>query len=220
MPDAAVIDRQPTAGRQAVWSLDAWAAISPAAAFRDIATRPSSHRTWLALRRPLFTAMVLACGVSVLSAGVVTPRIALSAFVYWAYVPLTEMLTVAAVTWRMKTRPPMATVIDRFFIGHAPSTLLMLALAGTLTSLPFDTWWAMLTGPLLWAFALVLLWSAYVDFCFFRDALQIRPARAVVALFAQRLLTWTTVFVVFGVVAPSVRVLAWELTDAVREVMK
>ena len=215
-----MLDAGTRARPQTVWSLDAWAAISPAAAFRYIATCPSSQGTWLALRRPLFTATVLACGVSMLSAGVVTPRIALSAFIYWAYVPLTEMMMVAAVTWRMKTRPPMATVIDRFFMGHAPSTLLMLALVGILTSLPFDRWWTMLTGPLLWAFALVVLWSAYVDFCFFRYALRIRPARAAAVLFAQRLLTWTTVFVVFAVVAPSVRVIAWELTETFLEVME
>ena len=155
MLDAGTIARPQMAGRQAVWSLDAWAAIRPAMAFRHIATRPSSHRTWLAFRRPLFITLVLACGISMLSAGVVTPRIAFSVFVYWAYVPLTEMMTVAAVTWRMKSRPPMAIVIDRFFIGHAPSTLLLLALVGVMTSLPFDTWWALLTGPLLSAFALV-----------------------------------------------------------------
>ena len=220
MLDSPTLARPHTAGGQTVWSLDAWAAISPAAAFRYIAARPSSRGTWLAFRRPLFIALVLACGISMLSAGVVTPRIALSVFVYWAYVPLTEMLTVAAVTWRMKTRPPMATVIDRFFIGHAPSTLLLLGLVGILTSLPFDLWWTMLTGPLLWAFAIVIVWSAYVDFCFFRDALQMRPGLAAVALVAQRMLTWTLVFVVFAVVAPSVRVIAWELTEAFLEVMK
>jgi hypothetical protein len=202
------------------WSLDAWAAVRPARAFAYLAVRPSSTGSWLTLRRPLLIAVVLGCVGSLLAAGTLTARIAISTAVFWAYVPLVEALAVVAVTWWMRDRPAMATVIDSFFVGHAPSTLFLLGLAATLTSLPFDLWWAVLTGPALWVFAAVALWSAWVDFCFFRHALRMPTPRAAAVLFVQRLITWTVVFVVFAIVGPSARVIFSELSAAFIEVSR
>jgi len=64
-------------------------------------TRPDSG-TWIALRRPLFLALVRGCGFTVLAAGVLTLRIAVSAMLYWAFVPLTEALSLLIVTQRLR----------------------------------------------------------------------------------------------------------------------
>ena len=46
--------------------------------------------------------------------------------------------------------------------------------------------------------ALVLLWSLYVDYCFFRDALGRPRSAAVRGLFVHRLLSWTPIVLVIS----------------------
>jgi len=147
--------------RPRLWSDDAWAIVRPRRAFRYIEAHPPDSGTWIALRRPLFLALVLGCGFTLLAAGVLTLRIAASATLYWSFVPLTEVLSLLIVTHRLR-RGSASQTIDTFFIGHGPSTLLLLALVGTLSILPGERWWNVLTRPAgaLGAFVLVAIWAS------------------------------------------------------------
>ena len=153
-----------------------------------------------------------------LAAGVLTLRIAASATLYWAFVPLTEALSLLIVTRRLR-RGSASQTIDTFFTGHGPSTLLLLALVGALSLLPGESWWSLLTRPAgaVGAFVLVTIWAAYVDYCFFRQLLRAARGQAIRSVLLQRVLTWTVVFIVFAVPAP--RAFLTELTDALKEVL-
>ena len=204
--------------RPRLWSDDAWAIVRPRRAFRYIEAHPPDSGTWIALRRPLFLALVLGCGFTLLAAGVLTLRIAASATLYWSFVPLTEVLSLLIVTHRLR-RGSASQTIDTFFIGHGPSTLLLLALVATLSILPGERWWNVLTRPAgaLGAFVLVAIWAAYVDYCFFRQLLRADRGQAIRSVLLLRVLTWTAVFIVFAVPAP--RAFLTELTEALKEVL-
>jgi hypothetical protein len=58
--------------------------------------------------------------------------------------------------------------------------------------------------------AVVLLWSLYVDYCFFRDALGRPRSAAMRGLFVHRLLSWTPILLVISqpaIVSTAVEVL-------------
>jgi hypothetical protein len=63
----------------------------------------------------------------------------------------------------------------------------------------------------------VILWSAYIDFWFFRTMLSANRAAAIRDVLVQRLLTWTAVFLVFAVEAWTPGALVRELVEAFKE---
>jgi hypothetical protein len=198
------------------WSYDAWALAQPRRAFRHLSGHLPPGSAWTAWRRPLFLALLIGCGMSVLAAGVLTLRIALTATLYWTYVPLAEILALAAAT-RGVRGISASQKIDAFFAGHAPVTLFLLALCGALSLQPGDQWWRILTGPAVWVWLVALVWGTYVDFCCFREVMQMTRARAVGALLLQRAISWALVFVVFAVPRPGL--LIGEIVDSLRELI-
>jgi hypothetical protein len=62
-----------------------------------------------------------------------------------------------------------------------------------------------------------MLWSAYIDFWFFRTVLRASRAGAVRDVVVNRLLTWTAVFLIFAVETWTPGALVRELTEAFKE---
>jgi hypothetical protein len=155
-----------------------------------------------------------------ISAGSLTARIALSATFYWTFIPLCEILGLAIVTRGKLGRHSFAHAIDIFFAGHGPWTLLLIALAGALTFSTAPARWELLTGPALWATALVVVWSAYIDSCFFRHVMGDRRAGAIRDVVLQRLVTWAAVIVIFAVPVVTPEAIVEEVAGVFEEFLR
>jgi hypothetical protein len=220
MDQFAVLDTATTPARPAHWSLDAWAMCRPDRAFRYIASQKTGRGLWLALRRPLFVAFILGCGISLMTTGVLTLRLLISVTAYWTFVPAVEALGLIAVLRKPSGNASWAATIDRFFVGHGTWTLFMTVLAASLAFLPPQTAWRLLTTMWLVVLVVVLAWSGYVDFCFFRWVTGASRASATRRLLVHRLLTWTAIFIVFAVPNLSPVALGEELREAFVEIFR
>jgi hypothetical protein len=156
---------------------------------------------WIALRRPLLVAFVLGCAVSLMTSGRLTLRLALPATLYWTFVPVCQMVSLAVVARRRKM--PFAQLIDSYFQSHTAWLLWVMAFAAMWAFVPAPTVFSWMFPRTLWfaSAGLVLAWSAYVDFGFFRRVLGRPPGRAARDLAIQRLLCWAMGLAIF--VAPG-----------------
>ena len=200
-------------------SLEARVMAGPARAFREIASEPGGSGPWIALRRPLFLALVLGCVVSLATSGVLTLRLVGPATLYWAFVPLVEVLALAAVTWRRRGGLFSPRLVDVFFVGHGPWTLYLLALAAMVVFLPPQRAWEMLTTWGVAGLALVVAWSVYIDFCFFRHLCRASRGAASRTLVLHRLLTWLVVIAIVAVPGMKPWGVVLEMTEAVKELL-
>ena len=143
---------------------------------------------WRWLARPLFTAFLLGCVVSLLASGSLTLARVVPASVTWSWVPLFEILSLAAV-WRIGPRPiPFTRAVDRFCAGNAPWWLWLIVFASCWSLLPARIWVA--------SAAAVAVWSGRADYRFFRFTMKsASPARD---LLAERAVAWTSGVLLFG----------------------
>ncbi|HEV2446696.1 MAG TPA: hypothetical protein VGS58_12265 [Candidatus Sulfopaludibacter sp.] len=156
---------------------------------------------WVGLRRPLLVALVLGCAVSLMTSGRLTLRLAGPAAVYWSFVPLCEIASLAVVAGRRGT--PFARTIDRYFEGHAAWLLWATAFVAVWAFVPAPAVYGWRWRTLWWygSAAAVFAWSAYVDFGFFRRVLGRSAGRAARDLAIQRALSWAAGLAIF--VAPA-----------------
>lgn len=142
--------------------------------------------TWLA--RPLFTAWVFGCVVSLLESRNLTLALVLPAAVTWTWVPMLEML-VLAIVWRIGPRSlPFPSAADRFFAGDTPWWLLLIA---------FGVFWREMSETVwLCIAAAIACWTAWVDYRLFRNELgSAWPLRDLVL---ERALAWGPGIMIFG----------------------
>jgi hypothetical protein len=192
----------------------------PDRAFQYIASRPAAGGVWLALRRPLFVAFMLGCGISLIATGVVTLRLVVPVTLYWAFVPAVEALALVAVLRHPRTGSSLASTIDRFFTGHGPWTLFLIAFAASLAFLPPQVAWKLMTTMWLGILVVVIAWSGYIDFCFFCRVSGAGRTTAIRHVLVHRLITWTVIFVIFAVPDPHPLALAEELREAFGEIFR
>jgi hypothetical protein len=143
---------------------------------------------WSWLPRPLYTAWLLGCVVSLLTSGTLTLARVVPASVTWSWVPLLQILSLAAV-WRIGPRPiPFTCAADLFCAGNAPWWLWLIVFAACWSLLPARIWLA--------SAAVVALWCGRSDYRFFRLTLKSpSPARD---LLAQRAVAWVPAILLFG----------------------
>jgi hypothetical protein len=161
--------------------------LRPGVAYRRLIDKPGG-RAWV---RPLCFALLCGCGVSMATSGRVTLRLAGPVTIYAALIPLLE---IGILRWLLG--PKISRAVDLFFMGHAAWSLWLLALAGIFAFLdPMKAY--RVTGPPwgLASLALVVGWSAYTDWCFFRC---VSPERAGRNLTVQRVVCWTIGLGIFG----------------------
>jgi len=139
-------------------------------------------------RRPLFTAWILGCAVSLLEVGSLTPSRVLGSALTWAWAPLLQIASLAAV-WKMAPRSlPFRPAVDLFFAGNLCwwLWLVVFSLCHSLAAAP--AW-------LLSAIA-VSIYSAWVDYRFFRKTLA--SGAPVRDLILQRATAWIPGILIFG----------------------
>lgn len=172
--------------------------LNPAADFRYLAQHPPcGDGWWTSWRRPLLVALVLGCTMSLITSASLTPRLAGSAAIYWSFVPLAEIAALA-VCLRGKRTHPFRRTVDLFFAGHGPWLLWLIGLCAIWCFVPPTRAFAFTRVWLYGASAIVIVWSAYIDFCFFRFIMGRNPARAGRDLLLQRLVSWTLILAIFG----------------------
>jgi len=184
-----------------MWSVDARVMARPARTFGALAVGPVSTRDggwWVGARRPLALAVICGCVMSLASTGTLTVRLVGPATVYWAFLPLVELLAFLALVAPRRRRPALPRTIDAFFAGHGPWTLLLLGVASSWAFLPPQRAWELLITVWAWAALPVIVWSARIDFCFYRSMLGASRWSALRDLLVWRLLVWTAVLMVFA----------------------
>ena len=163
------------------------------------------------IRRSIFLAFVLGCGVSMLASGRFTLRLIADGALSFAFVPLCE-LAAFAVVYRLQrgTRRAMGTAeaghfgqaADRYLAGNTPWLWWLVALMAAAAILPVRTTDLLSIALVTWVIPIAL--SVRLDWRFFRRAGRTR-ALAVTDIVVQRAIAWTLAAVYFLGIASSSR---------------
>jgi hypothetical protein len=186
-----------------VWSPAVRIMLHPASTYRELIALPARPWTWLGLRRLLLFAFVLACTVSFAASGRLTLRLVIPATTYAVLGTLVEVLALAVV--RPRSGPSETPAVsfsrslDLFFSGFGVWLLWLLAF-GAIWAFASPVHAFRWTGPRwnLYILSALVLWSGYIDFCFFRHVFQRTRGRAARDLLVQRVISWTLAVIIFG----------------------
>ncbi len=136
---------------------------------------PVADGRWLYWRRPLLMVLILCSGISLLTTGRFSLPLVGSTAIYWSFLPLVEIAGLAAA----QRRWPEARMVDRFFMGHGPWLLFIIAFAaycssptGAVGTPAMFTFWGTIAVA-------VLLWSCWIDYRFFASVGKLLLHRAV-----------------------------------------
>jgi hypothetical protein len=167
--------------------------LRPAAAYPQLAKLSVEATRWIAIRRPLRMAIVLGCAMSLMTEGRITPRLALPAAVYWSFVPLLQTACLTLSYRHARPEISLARAIDLAFAGATPwllwlaaytSIWVLLPPAGAyISSIRHEIWYSLA--------ACCALWSAYIDFCYFRVIFGKTAARAGRTILWHRFVCWS-----------------------------
>jgi hypothetical protein len=189
------------------WSDEVRVMLQPGRAIRALEAA-TPMRDYGLIRRPLFLLFLWGCTVSLQTSGRFGVRLIADGMVSFAFVPLVQVAALAIAAGRRPKSLPFAALVDIFFAGNGPWLLWFMAV-GVLRSIETPVAAASRPASILFAIdgtaMLAWIWSAYVDWCFFRDVLARPSRRAFQALVVQRAIGWTVGFVYFFGIA------AWPL---------
>jgi hypothetical protein len=164
--------------------------LRPARAYREL-TQRTGAQPW---RRALFFALFLGCVVSLGTSGRVTARLVIPAAVYAGLIPLLE-IGALRVLLRSGAKIDFRRAVDLFLRGHVAWLVWLLAVAAIFAFAdPVDAFrWT--AAPWGWSsLGLVIVWSAYIDYCFFRCISD----HAQRNLMLQRAACWGIGLAIFG----------------------
>ena len=139
-------------------------------------------RLWLQL-------LAIACAVSALASGRFVPRLVLDGAISFTFIPAFELLALFLMTRRRSRNARFGAVADRFFAGHTPWLLWLVAVAAIgcfVPSRPLMAW----LRPMIFSSAVPIGWSAILDFQFFRGVFGRRTGAAVGDVLLFRALSW------------------------------
>jgi hypothetical protein len=133
-----------------------------------------------------------------MAAGSLELRLVLSAGATWSFVPLLEMASLALV-WRWH-RPTVALPrsVDLFFTGNAPWSLWLIGSGLFWAAFPELAPSAPAAYCWFGSVAVVMVWSAWLDFCFWRSAMKRSLPDAIRDLLLQRVLAWVPGVLIIG----------------------
>lgn len=182
------------------WKLspDIWVMLRPASAYQKLAAQPDAGEKWTALRRPAFLAFLIGCMISLVTSQRLSLRLVADGFVNASIMLLAQIGVLALVLWRNRT-VPFSRAVDLFFAGYGPWSLWVLcyaALWAFASPLSASAWAA--SRVVFLAAIPVAIWSAYIDYCFFRRAIQWTAENTVHPLLLLWLLSWSVSIFIFG----------------------
>jgi len=148
-------------------------------------------------------ALLLGCCVSLIVSGRLTARLVFGGTVAWSFIPAFEVAAFAIVRRRARPIRPFSRDLDRFSAGRRPWAFFLVALAAVascLTPLQMNAWSE--ATPTLAVLGLIasaiVVRSGYLDFRFYREALDRSAADARRDVLLQRAINWTAAAVYFG----------------------
>src|SRR5262245_23357465 len=117
-------------GMLARLSPDVSVMLRPQRTFAYLNRLSNERSAWLFWRRPLLVVLIYCCGFSLMTEGRLSLHLAGSTAMYWLFLPLVEIAGLVAVQrGRLEAR-----VIDRFFTGHGPWLLFVIAFSAYASS--------------------------------------------------------------------------------------
>jgi hypothetical protein len=180
------------------WGLtpEASVMLRPASAFRQLAGAHHGEGSLAALGRPLFFALVFGCMVSLVASQRLTVRHVAGGAVSGSLFLVCQVAALAAVCRRPRELPFLRT-LDLFFMGYGPWALWMLGFSAVWALTPLASSWGGLPAIIATA-SVAAIWSGYIDFRFFEQALRRSPVRAVWDVVLFRAIAWSAGIVLFG----------------------
>ena len=162
----------------------------------------------LLLRRPLLLLLLLGCAVSLFASGRFTARLVVDGMVSFAFIPVCQVLGLAAV-YPLRARRAMrfAEAVDGFFAGNTAWLCWILAAMAAVTATPVLLHGRLLM-PLLVSTIVPIGWSAAIDVRFFREAFGHTGRRVALDLTIERLVSWSAWWLYFFGAASD-----WRLLD-------
>jgi len=110
--------------------------LAPARAYARYAAAHTRNGFWIAIRRPLFVALIQGVAISMTATRTVAAPVVISLTICWTTVILIQIVAALLVIGSSNRRGvPRSRAIDLFFLGHAPWSLWLLAVAAVSTSL-------------------------------------------------------------------------------------
>ncbi len=170
--------------RARTWSDEAEALVRPRAVWRRLGEQPPAPSGWTMARRPLLLLLVLAGFVSFTSAGRLTAVHFVGTFVFWSFVPLTQILAIAAVRALWAPRWRLSQAVDVLMVGQGPWLVLLLTVSAVCLFAP-DVYaafvWLVTTRVLPVALVAVVMWSLWLTWAACRHGFQLSAGRATAA---------------------------------------
>lgn len=194
------VSSQATSASPSDWKLspDVWVMLRPASAYQELAALPDVGGKWRAVRRPLFFAFIIGCGISLVTSQRLSLRLVADGFINVSILLLGQTGVLALVLGRKRTIS-FSRAVDLFFAGYGLWLLWFVcysALWAFAPPLEASTWAA--SRAMFLAAVPVAIWSAYIDYCFFRRVIQWTPENIVRPLLLQWLLSWSLSIFIFG----------------------
>jgi hypothetical protein len=173
--------------------------LHPQSTYAALAGQAIPISVWRALRRPAFVAFVLGCTISLITFPGLTLRLAGPSVIYWTFIPLAEILALGLTCGRKSGSLSFPEKVDLFFAGHLPWLLWLIGLSAAFSFFSPGEAFAF-TQPfwLLCAAPAVIVWSAWIDFGFYRSILRSSRGGAVARLVAQRAISWSVILLIFS----------------------
>jgi hypothetical protein len=166
--------------------------LRPAAAYPQLAKHAVEATHWIAIRRPLRMAIVLGCAMSLMTEGRITLRLAVPAAIYWSFIPLFQAACLILSYRQARPEIPLARAIDLAFAGATPWLLWLTAYTSIWVFLPPAGGYTWSNRHEIWysLAACAALWSAYIDFHYFRVIFGKTAASAGGTILWHRFVCW------------------------------
>jgi len=154
---------------------------------------------WRSLRRPAFVAFVLGCTISLITFPGLTLRLAGPSAIYWSFIPLAEIVALALICRKGNELLSFPSKVDLFFAGHLPWLLWLTGLSAAFSFLsPGEAFAFAQPFWLYYVAPAVIIWSAWIDFGFYRSILRSSRGGAIARLVAQRAISWSMILLIFS----------------------
>lgn len=112
-------------------------ALSPSRAYAEyVRDETAGAGAWIALRRPLFVALIQGVAIAMSATNTVAAPVVASVTAYWATTVVVQAIGALVLIGTAPARPRLSRAIDLFFLGHAPWSLWLLVSAGAIAAAP------------------------------------------------------------------------------------
>jgi hypothetical protein len=168
--------------------------VSPVRAYATYAPSLTQSGLWIAIRRPLFVALIQGVAISMVATRTVALPVVLGATACWTMAAVVQLLAAAPLLAAAHRRGVNLTrAIDLLFLGHAPWSLWLLAAAAVMT-------WGAQSSGLPWIVILTMVVPAAITarivYAFSRGVLAMERRAALRHAALHQTIIWSA-FVAF-----------------------